>query len=537
MDTAARSTDCPPRIIAPMRRRPDRRHASGWVRNAQHAECGAEWRRSIARSQCGVPGLADHRAFVSLRSRSSIDGATVVIVSAHRCGHGLLLQASAAHRGQAERSRRNSTGPVRRSDLDGSHRCRPAIVGRTDLKPGDVDVANLYDGFNILTADMAGGSGIFAARKAAPSWKAGFPRIAILGLCRSTPAAANYPPDGYTGSAFYGRRAGSSGARQASNGMKEPQVGITAAGGGPLAGSCCGASSAAHAERATLTTSLRPRAHAAAATRWCSSRRAAVHRPAALAYDRIQIGQMTKRFPRGSSRRGDNRPSMGPVRRRARLLAAAAEPYLNDARIKRRSLEAASPRRSAVRTACRDRRRGNRPSEFPPDARALRRVSLVEGPAASSGQVASASCAVMRRGGRISSDLGDSRSPGHQPAASPIPTRSARHLAHHDPLADVQARHRCAHRCGISAEFSIRTRHAARRPGSGNHSGMPSMTPSICSTAVGAVAHLTAGARAMAAGARFARSQPFLRHRRRSRDQAAPRHRLDDGLAGHHEAE
>jgi acetyl-CoA acetyltransferase len=106
---------------------------------------------------------------------------------------------------------------------------------RTDLKPSDVDVANLYDGFSILTLIWLEALG-FCGKGESGAFVQGGTRIALSG---------SLPLNTGGGQLSAGRLHGfgllwetcrqlwsEAGARQ----VKDARVGITAAGGGPLAG-------------------------------------------------------------------------------------------------------------------------------------------------------------------------------------------------------------------------------------------------------------------------------------------------------------
>ena len=92
---------------------------------------------------------------------------------------------------------------------------RDAAAGmwaRTELRPSDVDVAELYDGFSILTMVWLEELGLCAKGESGPFVEGG-ERIALDGPVPSTPAAGSSRPDACTGSGCCTRRASSCAAR------------------------------------------------------------------------------------------------------------------------------------------------------------------------------------------------------------------------------------------------------------------------------------------------------------------------------------
>ena len=86
---------------------------------------------------------------------------------------------------------------------------------RTDLKPHDVAVAEVYDGFTILTLDWLEALGFCGMGRVVRSSRAG--RISVsAGRCRSTPTADSFPLADYTVTGCCTRRAYRSADRPAS---------------------------------------------------------------------------------------------------------------------------------------------------------------------------------------------------------------------------------------------------------------------------------------------------------------------------------
>jgi acetyl-CoA acetyltransferase len=165
-----------------------------------------------------------------------IDGSTVIIVSDWHCAQNLrkpplrFEAMSGAFHGRNSWDQVASLTDMAATDA-GRH-----LWERTDLKPGDVDVANLYDGFSILTLIWLESLG-FCAKGESGAFVEGGTRIALAG---------ELPLNTGGGQLSAGRLHGfgllwetcvqlwdEGGARQVPG---NPQVGIAAAGGGPLAG-------------------------------------------------------------------------------------------------------------------------------------------------------------------------------------------------------------------------------------------------------------------------------------------------------------
>ncbi len=84
---------------------------------------------------------------------------------------------------------------------------------RTELRPSDVDVAELYDGFSILTMVWLEELGLCGKGESGPFVEGGAAHRARRRPSRSTPAAASSRPAGCTGSGCCTRRVSSCAAR------------------------------------------------------------------------------------------------------------------------------------------------------------------------------------------------------------------------------------------------------------------------------------------------------------------------------------
>ena len=111
---------------------------------------------------------------------------------------------------------------------------------RTDLTPADVDTAQLYDGFSVLTIVWLEAWASAAGARAGPSLRAA-PTSPATGCCRSTRRGASSRAGACTGSPSSTRPACSSAARAGERqvvrpGGRSPEVAAVANGGGPIAG-------------------------------------------------------------------------------------------------------------------------------------------------------------------------------------------------------------------------------------------------------------------------------------------------------------
>jgi acetyl-CoA acetyltransferase len=165
-----------------------------------------------------------------------IDGSTVVIVSAHDTARGLRKPPLRIEAMSGAFYGRNSWDQF--EDLTGM---AASDAGRhlwelTDLKPADVDVANLYDGFSILTLIWLESLG-FCAKGESGAFVEGGARIARDGLLPLNTGGGQLSAGRLHGFGLLWETCvqlwGEGGERQVPG---NPEVGIAAAGGGPLAG-------------------------------------------------------------------------------------------------------------------------------------------------------------------------------------------------------------------------------------------------------------------------------------------------------------
>jgi acetyl-CoA acetyltransferase len=165
-----------------------------------------------------------------------IDGSTVIIVSDWQRARGLrkpplrIEAMSGAFHGRNSWDQVASLTNMAATDA-GRH-----LWERTDLKPGDVDVANLYDGFSILTLIWLESLG-FCAKGESGAFVEGGTRIARDGQLPLNTGGGQLSAGRLHGFGLLWETCmqlwGEGGARQVPG---NPQVGIAAAGGGPLAG-------------------------------------------------------------------------------------------------------------------------------------------------------------------------------------------------------------------------------------------------------------------------------------------------------------
>lgn len=165
-----------------------------------------------------------------------IDGSTVIIVSRLEAARDLRKPLLRIEAMSGALHGRNSWDQF--EDLTGMAATDAGrhLWERTDLKPADVDVANLYDGFSILTLIWLESLG-FCAKGESGAFVEGGRRIA-----RDGPLPLNTGGGQLSAGRLHGfgllwetciQLWGEGGKRQVPG---KPQVGIAAAGGGPLAG-------------------------------------------------------------------------------------------------------------------------------------------------------------------------------------------------------------------------------------------------------------------------------------------------------------
>jgi acetyl-CoA acetyltransferase len=165
-----------------------------------------------------------------------IDGSTVVIVSSREAARDLRKPPLCIEAMSGAFHGRNSWDQF--ADLTGM---AASDAGRhlwelTDLKPADVDVANLYDGFSILTLIWLEALG-FCAKGDSGAFVEGGARIARDGVLPLNTGGGQLSGGRLHGFGLLWETCiqlwGEGGERQVSG---NPQVGVTAAGGGPLGG-------------------------------------------------------------------------------------------------------------------------------------------------------------------------------------------------------------------------------------------------------------------------------------------------------------
>jgi acetyl-CoA acetyltransferase len=165
-----------------------------------------------------------------------IDGSTVVIVSSWEAAQDLrktplrIEAMSGALHGRNTWDQFADLTDMAASDA-GRH-----LWQRTDLRPADVDVANLYDGFSILSLIWLEALGFCAKGESGPFVETGS-RIARSGELPLNTGGGQLSAGRLHGFGLLWETCiqlwGEGGERQVPG---NPQVGITAAGGGPLAG-------------------------------------------------------------------------------------------------------------------------------------------------------------------------------------------------------------------------------------------------------------------------------------------------------------
>jgi acetyl-CoA acetyltransferase len=106
---------------------------------------------------------------------------------------------------------------------------------RTDLKPGDVDVANLYDGFSILTLIWLEALG-FCGKGESGAFVEGGTRIALSGELPLNTGGGQLSAGRLHGFGLLWETCRQLWSEGGDRQVKGARVGITAAGGGPLAG-------------------------------------------------------------------------------------------------------------------------------------------------------------------------------------------------------------------------------------------------------------------------------------------------------------
>jgi acetyl-CoA acetyltransferase len=165
-----------------------------------------------------------------------IDGSTVIIVSSMEAASELRKAPLRIEAMSGALYGRNSWDQF--EDLTGmaATDAGRGLWRRTDLKPADVDVANLYDGFSILTLIWLESLG-FCGRGESGAYVEGGRRISRLGELPLNTGGGQLSAGRLHGFGLLWETCiqlwGEGGERQVPG---EPEVGIAAAGGGPLAG-------------------------------------------------------------------------------------------------------------------------------------------------------------------------------------------------------------------------------------------------------------------------------------------------------------
>jgi acetyl-CoA acetyltransferase len=164
-----------------------------------------------------------------------IDGATAVIVSHIDAARTLRKPALRIEAMSGALHGRNSWDQFEDLTSMAAADAGRRLWERTDLKPGDVDVANLYDGFSILTLIWLEALG-FCGKGESGAFVEGGARIALSGCLPLNTGGGQLSAGRLHGFGLLWETCrqlwNEAGDRQ----VKGATVGITAAGGGPLAG-------------------------------------------------------------------------------------------------------------------------------------------------------------------------------------------------------------------------------------------------------------------------------------------------------------
>jgi acetyl-CoA acetyltransferase len=165
-----------------------------------------------------------------------IDGATVIIVSRWDAAQSLRKPPLRIEAMSGALHGRNSWDQFEDLTQMAANDAGRHLWERTDLRPADVDVANLYDGFSILTLIWLEALGFCAKGDSGPFVEDGL-RIARNGELPLNTGGGQLSAGRLHGFGLLWETCiqlwGEGGERQVPGG---PRVGITAAGGGPLAG-------------------------------------------------------------------------------------------------------------------------------------------------------------------------------------------------------------------------------------------------------------------------------------------------------------
>jgi acetyl-CoA acetyltransferase len=164
-----------------------------------------------------------------------IDGATVVIVSHIDAARTLRKPPLRIEAMSGALHGRNSWDQFEDLTAMAATDAGRRLWERTDLKPGDVDVANLYDGFSILTLIWLEALG-FCGKGESGAFVEGGARIALSGALPLNTGGGQLSAGRLHGFGLLWETCRQLWSEAGERQVQGAQVGITAAGGGPLAG-------------------------------------------------------------------------------------------------------------------------------------------------------------------------------------------------------------------------------------------------------------------------------------------------------------
>ena len=164
-----------------------------------------------------------------------IDGATVVIVSHIDAARTLRKPPLRIEAMSGALHGRNSWDQFEDLTSMAATDAGRRLWERTDLKPGDVDVANLYDGFSILTLIWLEALG-FCGKGESGAFVEGGTRIALSGCLPLNTGGGQLSAGRLHGFGLLWETCRQLWSEAGERQVQGAQVGITAAGGGPLAG-------------------------------------------------------------------------------------------------------------------------------------------------------------------------------------------------------------------------------------------------------------------------------------------------------------
>jgi acetyl-CoA acetyltransferase len=164
-----------------------------------------------------------------------IDGATVVIVSHIEAARALRKPPLRIEAMSGALYGRNSWDQFEDLTSMAATDAGRRLWARTDLEPGDVDVANLYDGFSILTLIWLEALG-FCGKGESGAFVEGGTRIALSGCLPLNTGGGQLSAGRLHGFGLLWETCRQLWSEAGDRQVKGARVGITAAGGGPLAG-------------------------------------------------------------------------------------------------------------------------------------------------------------------------------------------------------------------------------------------------------------------------------------------------------------